>query len=92
MELILLEGVYAMKSQATVYVSSTCPYCTMMMNYLDEQKIPYETINVSKDPEAGKRLVKTTGQMGVPQTKLNDVWILGFDPEGVQKALHGKTQ
>lgn len=81
-----------MTPQATVYVSSTCPYCTMMTNYLDEQKIPYETVNVSLDQEAGKRLVETTGQMGVPQTNLNDVWILGFDPEGVQKALHGEAQ
>lgn len=81
-----------MTPQATVYVSSTCPYCTMMTNYLEEQKIPYETVNVTLDQEAGKRLVKTTGQMGVPQTKLNDVWILGFDPEGVQKALRGEAQ
>ncbi|WP_432353566.1 glutaredoxin family protein [Sporosarcina sp. A2] len=81
-----------MTPQATVFVSSTCPYCTMMTSYLDEQNISYETINVSLDPQAGKRLVETTGQMGVPQTKLNDVWILGFDPEGVQKALHGGAQ
>ncbi len=80
-----------MTLQATVYVSSTCPYCTMMTNYLDEQNISYETINVSLDQQAGKRLVETTGQMGVPQTQLNAVWILGFDPEGVHKALRGEA-
>ncbi|MDV6378896.1 glutaredoxin family protein [Sporosarcina sp. GW1-11] len=76
-----------MTAKATVYVSSTCPYCTMMTNYLDEIHVPYETINVSTDPEAGQRLVQTTGQMGVPQTELNGQWILGFDPAGVKAAL-----
>lgn len=74
---------------ATVYVTSTCPYCTMMTNYLEQQNIPYKTINVQTDREAGQRLVQTTGQMGVPQTEINGKWILGFDPAGVQQALQG---
>ncbi|WP_153721192.1 glutaredoxin family protein [Sporosarcina cascadiensis] len=72
---------------AMVYVSSTCPYCTMMTNYLDEIHVPYETINISTDPAAGQRLVETTGQMGVPQTKIDGKWIVGFDPASVHAAL-----
>lgn len=72
---------------ATVYTTSTCPYCTMMKNYLDEQNIPYREVNVQEDEEAGRKLVETTGQMGVPQTELNGKWILGFDTEAVQAAL-----
>ena len=29
---------------------------------------------------AAERLVNETGQMGVPQTKINGEWVLGFDP------------
>lgn len=76
-----------MTVKATVYVSSTCPYCTMMTNYLDEIHVPYETINVTTDPAAGQRLVEMTGQMGVPQTQLNGKWILGYDPASVHAAL-----
>lgn len=76
-----------MTKKATVYVSSTCPYCTMMTNYLEEIHVPYETINVTNHPEEGQKLVETTGQMGVPQTYLNGRWILGFDPAGIQTAL-----
>ena len=72
---------------ATVYTTNTCPYCTMMKNYLDEQNIPYREVNVQEDEEAGRKLVETTGQMGVPQTELNGKWILGFDTEAVQVAL-----
>lgn len=74
---------------ATVYTTNTCPYCTMMKNYLDEQNIPYREVNVQEDEEAGRKLVETTGQMGVPQTELNGKWILGFDTAAVQEALKG---
>ncbi|BAQ09729.1 glutaredoxin domain-containing protein [Sporosarcina sp. FSL W7-1349] len=78
-----------MANVATVYTTSTCPYCTMMTNYLREQNIPFKEVNVQVDQEAGQRLVETTGQMGVPQTELNGKWILGFDPAGIQQALKG---
>lgn len=76
-----------MTNKATVYVTSTCPYCTMMTNYLQEQGIPFEEVNVQIDQAAGQKLVEATGQMGVPQTNLNGQWIIGFDPTSVQNAL-----
>ena len=78
-----------MVEKASVYVTSTCPFCTMMTNYLSEQNIPYDTINVQEDQEAARRLVATTGQQGVPQTEINGKWIIGFDPDSVQQALQG---
>lgn len=78
-----------MTKTATVYTTSTCPYCTMMTNYLKENNIPYKEVNVQTDPAAGQKLVETTGQMGVPQTELNGKWILGFDTAGIQQALRG---
>lgn len=76
-------------TKATVYTTSTCPFCTMMTNYLKEQNIPFEEINVQVDLEAQRKLVEETGEMGVPQTKLNGKWILGFNPAEVQAALKG---
>lgn len=78
-----------MTQTATVYTTSTCPYCSMMTNYLTEQNIPFKEVNVQTDLAAGQRLVETTGQMGVPQTELNGKWILGFDTNGIQEALKG---
>jgi len=60
-----------------------------MTNYLKENNIDYETINVQNDQVAAQKLVETTGQMGVPQTEINGKWILGFNPDGVQEALNG---
>lgn len=74
-------------AKATVYTTSTCPYCTILTGYLEEQGIEYEEVNVQVNPEAGQRLVATTGQMGVPQTEINGQWVIGFDPERIQQAL-----
>lgn len=76
-------------SKVKVYVTDTCPYCTMMTNYLEHNGIDYEAINVQKDPIAAQRLVEATGQMGVPQTEINGQWVLGFDPDSLQAALKG---
>lgn len=76
-----------MTTKATVYVTSTCPFCTMMTNYLDSENISYDVVNVQTDQEAAIKLVQTTGEQGVPQTKINGKWIIGFDPDAVQAAL-----
>lgn len=67
----------------TVYSTNTCPYCTMMKNFLDEQGLVYKEVNVQLDQLAAQKLVQETGQMGVPQTNINGNWVLGFDPESL---------
>lgn len=75
--------------KARVYITNTCPYCTMMTNYLKEHDISFEEVNVQEDQAAAQKLVAETGEMGVPQTKLNGKWIVGFNPDEVQNALKG---
>lgn len=70
-------------NEITVFVTDTCPYCDMMKNYLTEQGLAFTEVNVQQDPIAANRLVQETGQMGVPQTKINGEWVLGFDPNRV---------
>ncbi|MFJ7971676.1 glutaredoxin family protein [Psychrobacillus sp. NPDC096389] len=70
-------------NEIKVYTTNTCPYCTMMKNFLNEKGLPFEEVNVQQDPIAADQLVKTTGEMGVPQTEINGQWVLGFDPEKV---------
>ncbi len=53
----------------------------MMKKFLEDQGLTYKEVNVQLDPVAGQKLVQETGQMGVPQTKINGNWVLGYDPE-----------
>ncbi|CAM3428752.1 glutaredoxin family protein [Cytobacillus oceanisediminis] len=67
----------------TVYTTNTCPYCTMVKNFLDQQGLSYKEVNVQQDQRAAQKLVETTGQMGVPQINVNGKWVLGFDPNSI---------
>lgn len=53
----------------------------MMKQFLESQGLTFKEVNVQFDPIAAQRLVKETGQMGVPQTSINGHWVLGFDPQ-----------
>ncbi|OKO96312.1 Glutaredoxin [Geobacillus proteiniphilus] len=70
-------------AQVTVYTTTTCPYCVMAKNFLRAQGIPFREVNVELDPKAARRLVETTGQMGVPQIEINGRWVLGYDRETI---------
>lgn len=70
-----------------VYTTTTCPYCVMVTDFLNEQKVDFKEVNVQSDPALMQKLVGETGQMGVPQTKVNGEWVLGFDPNKIKGLL-----
>ncbi len=76
-----------MKNNVTVYVTSTCPFCTMVKMFLKQNNIPYKEVNVEHDPIAMQKLIQTTGQLGVPQTEVNGQWVIGFNPGAIMAAL-----
>ena len=49
-----------------IYTSPTCGYCEMAKDWMKEKKIEFTEIDVAKDQNAAKELVKESGQMGVP--------------------------
>lgn len=79
-------------NSVTVYTTTQCPYCVSLKNFLLEQNIPFNEVNVETKPEIMERLVKTTGQMGVPQTEVNGQWIVGFDPNNIMIALRNQEE
>ncbi|EMT44904.1 MULTISPECIES: glutaredoxin family protein [Anoxybacillus] len=73
--------------QVTVYTTTTCPYCTLLKNFLVERGIPFKEVNLHQHPEAVDYVVRSTGQMGVPQTEINGRWVIGFDPQRIMQLL-----
>ncbi len=71
----------------TVYTTTRCPYCVMLKNFLKEKEVAFHEVNVESHPEKMQQLIRTTGQMGVPQTEINGQWIIGFDPNSIMEAL-----
>lgn len=76
------------QKKVVVYSTPTCPYCVAAKEYLDEHKVEYRDIDVSKDKEALDEMVRRSGQMGVPVIVIDDkTVIVGFDREKLKKAL-----
>ncbi|RMF56228.1 NrdH-redoxin [Candidatus Woesearchaeota archaeon] len=70
-----------------VYSTPTCPYCIQLKEFLKENNIEFEDINVAEDQEAAKEMIEKSGQMGVPVADINGTIIVGFDRAKVKEAL-----
>lgn len=74
----------------TVYSTTTCPYCVMAKDYLKENGVKYEDVNVGEDQEKAREMVEKSGQMGVPVIDIEGVIIVGFDRARIDSTLKEK--
>lgn len=75
------------KTKVIVYSTPACPYCHSAKDFLKENKIPYEDIDVSKDQDKAQEMIEKSGQMGVPVLDIHGTIIIGFDKDAIKKAL-----
>jgi alkyl hydroperoxide reductase subunit F len=79
-----------MMRKVTVYSTKNCPYCRMAKAFLDKHGVPYESIDVSENSEAAKKMIDLSGQRGVPVILVDDEVIIGFDSQKLNE-LFGET-
>ena len=70
-----------------IYSTPTCPYCIRAKQFLKDNNIVFEDIDVSSDPEKADEMIKKTGQMGVPVLDIDGELIIGFDKERIKEVL-----
>ena len=75
------------KPKVTVYSTQACPYCHYAKDFLKENKVAFEDIDVSKDRKKAQEMIEKSGQMGVPVIEIGDKIIVGFNKEEIKKAL-----
>jgi len=75
------------KHKIKVYSTKSCLYCVMEKDFLKENKIEFEDIDVSTNHKAANEMIKKSGQMGVPVTEIDGEIIVGFDKEKLKKIL-----
>ena len=66
-------------SSITVYTTNACPYCVRAKALLDKRGLPYEEINLGRDPETRAELAQKTGMMTFPQILIDEQLVGGFD-------------
>lgn len=76
-----------MDKKVLVYSTPTCPYCIRTKQFLRDNNIVFEDIDVSVNQTAAEEIVRKSGQMGVPVLDINGQIIVGFDKERIKAAL-----
>ena len=65
-------------SRVTVYTTEPCGYCRTAKALLAKRRIPYDEINLSRDPDGRAELVRRTGMMTFPQVMIDGKSIGGY--------------
>ncbi|MBI5699113.1 glutathione S-transferase N-terminal domain-containing protein [Candidatus Saganbacteria bacterium] len=70
-----------------VYSTPTCPYCHLAKQFLAENKIEFEDIDVSVNQQAAEEMIQKSQQMGVPVLDIDGTIVIGFDKAKIKQLL-----
>jgi glutaredoxin-like YruB-family protein len=76
-----------MAKSITVYSTPTCPFCIRAKQYLKDNNVQFEDIDVSENHEKAQEMIKKSGQMGVPVIEIDGAIIVGFDKDKIGETL-----
>jgi glutaredoxin 3 len=78
-----------------IYSTPMCHFCHMTKDFLNENKVEFEDINVATDQKAAEEMVKKSGQMGVPVIAITkddgqEELLVGFQEQKLREILNIK--
>ena len=75
-------------AKVKVFSTPTCPWCDRVKQFLKENGIEFEDINVAENRDALVEMVTKTHQMGVPVVEIDGEYIIGFDEKKLREMLN----
>ncbi len=76
-----------MAKKVILYSTPSCPYCVMAKEFLEENKVKFEYIDVNENQQAAEEMVEKSVQMSLPVIDVDGTIIIGFDRNALKKAL-----
>ena len=70
-----------------VYSTPACPYCVLVKNFLKQNNIAFQEIDISKDEKKKQEMVDKSSQRSVPITEINGKIIVGYNIQKIKEAL-----
>jgi len=71
-----------------IYLTPICPYCHTLKEFLKENNIGFEEIDISENEKARDYIVNKTGRMEVPIVEIGEEVVLGFDKVKISELLN----
>jgi len=76
-----------MDKKVKIYSTPTCPWCIRTKQFLKENNILFEDVDVSSNQGAAEEIIQKSGQMGVPVLDIDGEIIVGLDKDKIKSAL-----
>lgn len=70
-----------------VFYSPTCPSCKKLLEFLKNNNIEFESIDVSENQEQAKDMINKSGDYVVPVIEIDGKVIEGFDEKKLREEL-----
>jgi glutaredoxin-like YruB-family protein len=74
-------------AKVRIFSTPYCPYCVTLKEFLKENQIEFEDINVAENAVAREEMIEKSNQMGVPVAEIDGQIIVGFDREKISELL-----
>jgi len=75
--------------RVVLYSTSFCGYCVAAKRLLEREGIPYEEIDLSRDPERRMELVAETGWRTMPLILIDGALLGGYDQLVARRSSQG---
>jgi len=70
-----------------IYTTPICVYCKMAKEFFKKHNVAYVEVDVTTDDSLVEEMVQKSHQMGVPVIEIDGEIFVGFDREGISRAL-----
>ncbi|MFH1234290.1 MAG: glutaredoxin domain-containing protein [Candidatus Diapherotrites archaeon] len=70
-----------------VYSTPICPYCIKAKQFLKQNNVKFEDIDVSMNPVKGQEMMQKSGQTGVPVIDIDGEIVIGYDVTRLKSLL-----
>ena len=66
--------------ELTVYSAFWCPDCREAKRFLERHHIPFQEVDIEKNPGAAAEVVAHTGRRSIPQFVIDGDWVQPYRP------------
>ncbi len=70
-----------------VFSTPTCSYCRAAKKYLKQKGVRFTDVDVSRDQQAARDMLRRSGQQGVPVIDIGGHIVVGFDRAKIDRLL-----
>jgi len=74
-------------AKVIVYSTPTCSFCIRLKQFLKDNSVEFEEVDVASDKVKAQEMIELSGQTGVPVTTVDGQVVVGYDITKLKELL-----